>query len=730
MMHSPSWVRSMTTLATFAACLLIVSASRAEISPNSAGSLILHATTPVEMTDAGALCGDALLEDCADAVIRSDRSAPIDLHVLVAFPEGASPRLTGVTFAVEYEDDVVIREFQCCGDFQLADTDWPWSGTGTTVAWSAPQETQFIEVYTFRVVPAAGAESEFRITPHPLRPTAFTDDAVPPRRIPPQGLGSFGFGVDGSLPCPLPDGACRNVDGSCEITLESECVGEGDVWEGPFVPCVAVDGIGACCDFDWNCTIQTYFDCTRRSYEFQGDDTLCSPNPCPPPVGACCGYDWTCEIKTRTDCMWWGQYYDGDDTVCTPEFCVRPPMGACCFDTGSCVVLTSDRCAVRSGIYLGTDVPCDPNPCPSGPCCFRDGRCVMRTEESCISLGGDYHPDQDDCDPDPCAGSPGACCFEGDVCTIVSMADCVESDGLFLGPWISCDPGSCSGGPGACCVASGDCRFESAADCAKLGGIYILPGEPCKPDPCTYQADCGSTESLEGWTDKVRQVRQAQRGREGDAPEMRLPDQVNGSSPPFPRGNCGTVYFNADFTFETAYAWGYGGVQAPAYGTFAESYDAIGVLVCGIILELTQPGGVAGRTIDLYVWEDDQGEPGTVLGIATGVDPGPVATWPSVSTHELSISSNCTDSGRFHVGYWGDWPGESAAYYIAADLDGFGGCPMTLIPPGIDYPSGWDRVSLIWGSTRALGIGAEVGECGTVDPVHEKSWGQIKALFR
>ena len=81
------------------------------------------------------------------------------------------------------------------------------------------------------------------------------------------------------------------------------------------------------------------------------------------------------------------------------------------------------------------------------------------------------------------------------------------------------------------------------------------------------------------------------------------------------------------------------------------------------------------------------------------------------------------------MGYWGNWPDAPGGWFVGADTNGFGGCPLTCIRPGIGYPTGWQNVSIIWGPTTALGIGAEAHECGAT-PVRESSWGQIKAPFR
>ena len=67
-------------------------------------------------------------------------------------------------------------------------------------------------------------------------------------------------------------------------------------------------------------------------------------------------------------------------------------------------------------------------------------------------------------------------------------------------------------------------------------------------------------------------------------------------------GSCGTLIFSADGTYENAYAWQYGGVVAPLYGAFAERFDSAGLIVCGIVMDLTQTGNDAGQTCDLYPW--------------------------------------------------------------------------------------------------------------------------------
>jgi len=197
-----------------------------------------------------------------------------------------------------------------------------------------------------------------------------------------------------------------------------------------------------------------------------------------------------------------------------------------------------------------------------------------------------------------------------------------------------------------------------------------------------------------------------------------IPSQdTNPCNPP------GTLYLNYDGTAENGYCWQYGGIVPPYYGAFAECYSNVGS-VCGIELYLTGIGYPCGPC-DLYVWDDAGGIPGNVLTTTTGNNPCPVATWPSISTHDFAIGANNVPANIW-VGYWLDASQAVCGYFVAADLDGFGGCPFTNIAPGIGYPTGWNNASVVWGPTQALGIG--VWNYG-INPTQETSWGRVKAAY-
>ena len=163
-------------------------------------------------------------------------------------------------------------------------------------------------------------------------------------------------------------------------------------------------------------------------------------------------------------------------------------------------------------------------------------------------------------------------------------------------------------------------------------------------------------------------------------------------------------------TYESALSWEFVGVQTPDYGAFAERYEGFQD-VCGVVLDLTTTTGGTG-IMDVYVWSDAGGRPGTVRAVVSGYDPGTVATWPAVSRHVVPLSVDCAGEPIW-VGFWGDWAGAPAPFAIAADVDGPPGDPQTNIAPGIGFPQGWDDVSTVWGPTASLGIGVLGLACGT-----------------
>ncbi len=174
---------------------------------------------------------------------------------------------------------------------------------------------------------------------------------------------------------------------------------------------------------------------------------------------------------------------------------------------------------------------------------------------------------------------------------------------------------------------------------------------------------------------------------------------------PHADGFCGTeILFNHDGTIENAYGWLFDGVVAPDYGAFAECFEGR-FRICEVQFHFAQVGHQAGQTMDVYVWDDlGNGSPGAVLAMVPEVELSAVATWPQTSRHDVEVAALV--EGKWWVGYWGDWPGAQAGWFIGADEDGPGGCPRTNVAPGLGLPQGWEHPSILssWASCRSLAI--------------------------
>lgn len=206
---------------------------------------------------------------------------------------------------------------------------------------------------------------------------------------------------------------------------------------------------------------------------------------------------------------------------------------------------------------------------------------------------------------------------------------------------------------------------------------------------------------------------------------------VNGND-----GGCGTYFLqNTDEAYDNGYSIGLGGIAAPDYGSFAECFSG-NYEICSIVVDLSRLStSPTGQTADFIVWDDNSGVPGTVIGISPAVNPGAVATWPSISRHVVPVSVSCTPD-NFWAGYWGNWIGLTAGWFIAADFDNFG-CPLVNWAPGslnsssAAIPTGWGSLGFepFFADGTSLGIGVEANDCGAT-PTHDSTWGAIKNLYK
>lgn len=273
------------------AAAALVCAGAAIAGPNSGGTLIL-ATNPsiVYTVDTTNYCGQSGVTAC-DAVINHTTGAdPAVLFAIAAFAPTSSPRLAGIVFGIQYDSNFTLLGQGPCADFELATNNWPASGEGTALTWNTAQTGLLTEVYWFAGYNYYAPDpAHVCLIPHPTQGAQFADDAVPANLDNIAGLGCFGFDAPGDTPCPQGGGP----------------------------------RLGACCLPNFTCAVLTADECAAGGGVYQGDDTDCDPDPCPPaPVfGACCVGD-VCSITTQADCQ--GQY-QGDNTSCDPNPCVVIP---------------------------------------------------------------------------------------------------------------------------------------------------------------------------------------------------------------------------------------------------------------------------------------------------------------------------------------------------------------------------------------------------------------------
>lgn len=238
---------------------------------------------------------------------------------------------------------------------------------------------------------------------------------------------------------------------------------------------------GACCQVDGTCTVTTQADCATLGGTYEGNNTVCSPNPCEVLTQACCFPVGTCLDLEPSDCISQGGFSQGAGSSCAIVNCARP--GACCLASGQCFVGSSALCGLFAGVWQGPGTDCDPNPCsqPTGACCTAEV-CTIETLGDC---GGTYQGNGTTCTPDPCdlPDPTGACCFVGAFCQVLTEEGCDDQGGAYEGDGTGCDPNPCPEATGACCdLADGTCTIETADDC--IGGVWWGSETTCAETEC------------------------------------------------------------------------------------------------------------------------------------------------------------------------------------------------------------------------------------------------------
>jgi hypothetical protein len=180
--------------------------------PNSLGTLVVHdmgLNASCEMGPAPASC------ETIDNQLPVGPPASCGAYywkVYAAFLPSASPRLKALSWAASFPADVSVVAAGLPDpvlDFEIVDAGWPTtSGAGLGISFGVVKTGVLNECYWFA---GYGYGGTWRLIPHPVHGAVFIDDASPANEDPIVALGSLGFGVPGSTPCPwglsdAPDG--------------------------------------------------------------------------------------------------------------------------------------------------------------------------------------------------------------------------------------------------------------------------------------------------------------------------------------------------------------------------------------------------------------------------------------------------------------------------------------------------------------------------------------------
>ena len=287
-MVRPTALRAARQLTRGAMALLLipfafVHSSRA--GTNSDGTLLLHAN--LTLVGSASNCGYSQLRDCKAAVTQAPANGnSIIFFVIAVFPDYASPRVSVVTFGIQYDNpDVGPITWGTCGDLSLGTTapPFPTSGSGLAVEWDRPQQNDIFEICWFESQPSSSGQ--IKLCAHPTQGGHFIDDSTPAESDDIESYGKLGFGsVSGLNPCSdAPPGACCDPDGACVLELRAACE-------------------------------------SLSGYTYVEDYSVCSPNPCTPGMGACCIRD-VCRLILYNACLDAAGTFMGSGVSCVPLPC-------------------------------------------------------------------------------------------------------------------------------------------------------------------------------------------------------------------------------------------------------------------------------------------------------------------------------------------------------------------------------------------------------------------------
>ncbi|MBY0260779.1 MAG: hypothetical protein K2Q20_00445, partial [Phycisphaerales bacterium] len=319
---------------------------------------------------------------------------------------------------------------------------------------------------------------------------------------------------------------------------------------------IAQIGSGACCNNTTGaCTITAPAACLTTTSAYQGDNTVCTPSPCPP-SGSCCNpTTGVCSLSIQSLCASPNVWTSGV-TTCTPHPGPHPPppandastaatVAALGSNTGTAANATNDGSSTCQ-FSAGRDVWLSFTPATSGN--FLMSLCSSSPSwDTALSIhtacpGTTANQITGACDDDTCgttaglsqinsvalnAGTTyfirvagwstsvlgsaynleitalvsGACCNNtSGVCTVTTPAACLTTTSTYQGDNTSCTPSPCPASGSCCNPTTGACTITIQSGCASPN-VWTAGATTCTPNPCPQppppaKDECGTAGGL------------------------------------------------------------------------------------------------------------------------------------------------------------------------------------------------------------------------------------------
>lgn len=266
---------------------------------NRGGVLYLALAPEIKYDPLGSYCGLSGTPLPSQAITQGEvNQDPQIAFVIASWPDSARPEIGAVAFGVRFPRGIEILRWGACQRTMNVPTNaFPLSGEGVAIALAGGTRdtSRTIEIAWMVIVARTPGKLELVPHPNPLFGSHFATGSNPVE-APIAGLGYLGFGESGSAPTPEWPGptlgaACVMDSICCRITQkEAEYYGPRTLWFGEGVFCTSNlcrrdAPTGACCLPDGTCTIMTRKSCVPQNGKYQGDASVCAPDPCAPAGG-------------------------------------------------------------------------------------------------------------------------------------------------------------------------------------------------------------------------------------------------------------------------------------------------------------------------------------------------------------------------------------------------------------------------------------------------------------